>query len=105
MTRPLRQQSGAPENPRGLRFQAERIVEHLAALPEDLAPRAASALRATAHRLVSTVKFLDAPGLSGDPRRAAAFFSEAEGTLAELNDRVTQIYFSHAELSAAGGGA
>ena len=29
----------APENPRGLRFQAERIAEHIAALPENLAPR------------------------------------------------------------------
>jgi uncharacterized circularly permuted ATP-grasp superfamily protein/uncharacterized alpha-E superfamily protein len=88
----------APENPRGLRFQADRIAEHLAALPEDLAPRAVSALRGTAFRLLSAAKLLDAPALAGDPRRAAAFFAEAEETLTELNDRVTQVYFSHSEV-------
>lgn len=92
---------GAPENPRGLRFQSERIVEHLAALPEDLAPRAASLLRATANRLVSTVKLLDSQALPGDPRKAAEFFTETRGILGELNDRLTQIYFSHSELPAA----
>jgi len=96
---------GAPENPRGLRFQSERIVEHLATLPEALAPRAASALRAGAHRLLSLTKSLDAASLSGDPAQAGAFFAEVGTTLTELNERVTQIYFSHTEFPAASGAA
>ena len=67
---------GAPENPRGLRFQADAIAEHLGALPEDLAPRAVSALRGTAFRLVSAAKLLDPAGLARDPARAGAFFAE-----------------------------
>ncbi|HZZ58753.1 MAG TPA: circularly permuted type 2 ATP-grasp protein [Opitutaceae bacterium] len=92
---------GAQENPRGLLFQTERIAEHLAALPEELAPRAASALRATAHRLVSTVKLFEVPNAGGNLQRVAEFFDETSGTLTELNDRLTQIYFSHSELPAA----
>jgi len=89
---------GAPENPRGLRFQADAIAEHLGALPEDLAPRAVSALRGTAFRLVSAAKLLDPAGLARDPARAGAFFAETAATVAELNDRLTQIYFSHTEV-------
>lgn len=89
---------GAPENPRGLRFQAERISEHLAALPEVLAPRAVSALRATAFRLVSNIKLVDPSALAGDPQLAQGFLTGAEAILTDLNDRLTQIYFSHSEV-------
>jgi len=88
----------APENPKGLRFQAERIAEHLAALPEVLAPRAVQALRATAFRLVSNVKLVDPSAIAADPRFAADFNESTEAILTELNDRLTQVYFSHAEV-------
>jgi uncharacterized circularly permuted ATP-grasp superfamily protein/uncharacterized alpha-E superfamily protein len=90
---------GAPENPRGLRFQADRIAEHLTALPDELAPRAVSALRAAALRLVSQAQLLDAPALASDPQLIGKFFDETSATLAELNTRISQIYFSHAEIS------
>ncbi|HEX2854653.1 MAG TPA: circularly permuted type 2 ATP-grasp protein [Opitutaceae bacterium] len=89
---------GAPENPRGLRFQADRIAEHLTALPDELAPRAVSSLRAAAFRLVSQARLLDAPNLASDPQLIGKFFDETSETLAELNSRITQIYFSHAEI-------
>jgi uncharacterized circularly permuted ATP-grasp superfamily protein/uncharacterized alpha-E superfamily protein len=87
----------APENPRGLRFQAERIAEHLAVLPEVLAPRAVPSLRTTAFRLVSNIKLLNPAVLTSDPRLAQAFFNGAKEILTELNDRLTQIYFSHSD--------
>jgi len=89
---------GAPENPRGLRFQAERIAEHVAALPEEVAPRAVSALRATAFRLVSSAKLADPAALAGDPRLAREFFAATEAVLTELNDRLSQVFFSHSEV-------
>ena len=89
---------GAPENPRGLRFQAESIAEHAAALPEEVAPRAVSALRAAAFRLLSSTKLADPSELAGDPRLAQDFFAGTEGVLTELNDRLTQIFFSHSEV-------
>jgi len=95
----------APENPRGLRFQAERITEHLAALPDELAPRAVPALRASAFRLVSSVKLADLAALVRDPRRSREFFQGTEATLTELHDRLTQIYFSHSDLPQAVQGA
>jgi uncharacterized alpha-E superfamily protein len=88
----------APENPRGLLFQAERIAEHLAALPEELAPRPVLALRETAFRLVSSVKLVEPSALAGDPRLAAEFYTAAEAILTKLNERLTQIYFSHSEV-------
>ena len=96
---------GAPENPRGLRFQAERIAEHLAALPEELAPRPVLALRETAFRLVSSVKLVEPSALAGDPRLAREFFQGTEATLTELHDRLTQVYFSHSDLPQAVQGA
>ena len=89
---------GAPENPRGLRFQAERIAEHVAALPEEVAPRAVPALRAAAFRLVSNVKLAEPAALAADPLLLQAYFASSESLLTELNDRLTQIYFSHSEL-------
>jgi hypothetical protein len=79
-------------------FQAERIAGHLAVLPEMLAPRAVTSMRTTAFRLVSNIKLFDPAVLARDPRLAREFFAGAKGILAELNDRLTQIYFSHADL-------
>jgi uncharacterized circularly permuted ATP-grasp superfamily protein/uncharacterized alpha-E superfamily protein len=90
----------APENPRGLRFQADRIAEHIAALPEELAPRAVSALRATAFRLVSSAKLANPAALAADPRLAGEFFEATQVTLTELNEKLTQIYFSHSMAAA-----
>jgi uncharacterized circularly permuted ATP-grasp superfamily protein/uncharacterized alpha-E superfamily protein len=87
----------AAENPRGLRWIADHLNEHLTALPEDLAPRAVSALRATAFRLVSRVRLLDATTLAATPAQITAFLDEASATLAELSDRLTQVYFIHTE--------
>ena len=91
---------GAVENPRSLRFQADHISEHLAALPDELAPRAVAALRGTAFRLVSQVRLLDANVLAASPEQAAAFFADASTTLADLSNQLTLIYFSHADLPA-----
>jgi uncharacterized alpha-E superfamily protein len=88
---------GAPENPRGLRFQAERIAGHVAALPEEVAPRQVQALRAAAFRLVSNANLFDPAALAADPAQARDFFSGVEAILTELNDRLTQVYFSHSE--------
>jgi len=89
---------GAPENPRSLRFQADRISEHVAALPEELAPRAVSGLRATAFRLVSNAKLTEPSVLANDAIEAQAFFSSSEAILTEFNSRLSQIYFSHSEV-------
>jgi uncharacterized circularly permuted ATP-grasp superfamily protein/uncharacterized alpha-E superfamily protein len=87
----------APENPRGLRFQADRIAEHVAALPEELAPRAVSGLRATAFRLVSSAKLIEPSVLARDPAQASEFFSSSEAVLTEFNHRLAHIYFSHSD--------
>jgi uncharacterized alpha-E superfamily protein len=91
----------SPENPRGLRFQAERIAEHVASLPEELAPRAVSGLRATAARLVGATKSVHPSALASDPELAQEFFDEARSILSELNDRLTQVYFSHSDVQEA----
>lgn len=91
---------GAVENPRSLRYQADHISEHLAALPDELAPRAVAALRGTAFRLVSQVRLLDANVLASSPEQAAAFFEDASATLADLSNQLALIYFSHADLPA-----
>ena len=90
---------GAPENPRGLRFQADRIAEHVAALPEELAPRAVSGLRAIAFRLVSNAKLIEPSVLAQDPVQAQAFLTGAEAILTDFNNRLTHIYFSHSEVT------
>ena len=89
----------AEENPRGLRFIADRLNEHLAALPEELAPRPVAALRSTAFRLVSRVRLFDAVALAGSPVQTTAFLQEVQMILAEVNDRVTQVYVIHTEAS------
>jgi uncharacterized alpha-E superfamily protein len=88
---------GAPENPRSLRFQADRIMEHVAALPEELAPRAVSGLRATAFRLVSNTKLVDPQALAEDVGQMQEFFTGAEAILTEFNTKLAHIYFSHSE--------
>jgi uncharacterized circularly permuted ATP-grasp superfamily protein/uncharacterized alpha-E superfamily protein len=93
----------APENPRGLRFQADRIAEHIAALPEELAPRAVSALRAAAFRLVSSSKLANPASLAADPKLAGEFFEASQATLNDLNEKLTQIYFSHSMAAAVKG--
>ena len=87
----------AAENPRGLRWIADRLNEHLLALPEDLSPHAVAALRATALRLVNRMRLLDPAALAASPAQTAAFLHEASATLAELSDRLTQVYFIHTE--------
>jgi uncharacterized circularly permuted ATP-grasp superfamily protein/uncharacterized alpha-E superfamily protein len=89
----------APENPRGLRFQADRIADHVATLPEELAPRAVSALRATAFRLVSSAKLANPSELASEPQLLGEFFEHTQATLTELNDRLTQVYFSHSSVA------
>ena len=91
----------AVENPRSLRYQADHITEHLAALPDDLAPSAVAALRATAFRLVTQVQLLDASALADSPEKATAFFNEASATLGDLSNQLTLVYFSHTELPVA----
>ena len=76
---------------------AERINEHLAALPEDLAPRAVAALRATALRVIQRVRLLDVSALAAAPAQNIVFLNECSITLAELNDLLTQVYFIHTE--------
>jgi uncharacterized alpha-E superfamily protein len=85
------------ENPRGLRWIADRLNEHLLVLPEDLSPRAVAGLGATALRLVSRVRHLDATALAASPAQTTAFLTETSSRLAELSDRLTQVYFIHTE--------
>ena len=63
------------ENPRGLRWIADRLNEHLLVLPEDLSPRAVAGLGATAVRLVSRVRHLDATALAASARHSPPHFS------------------------------
>jgi uncharacterized alpha-E superfamily protein len=88
----------AVENPRSLRYQADHIVEHLAALPDALAPRAVATLRATAFRLVEQVRLVDVHRLAASTEQAAAFFAAASATLTDLSNQLTLTYFSHTEL-------
>jgi uncharacterized alpha-E superfamily protein len=92
----------APENPRGLRYQAEKIAEHVSVLPEDLAPHAVSALRSTAFRLLAAAKQIDTVSLTTSPHRAGEFLGTAQTLLTELNERLTQVYFSHSDIPDSG---
>lgn len=94
---------GEPENPRGLRFQAERICEQLAELPDELAPRAVDHLRTAAFRLVSAVRLLDPDAASSaNPGRITAFCDEQLALLSDLNARLARIYFAHADTEPLG---
>jgi hypothetical protein len=70
----------------------------VAALPEELAPHAVAALRETAFRLVSSAKLVSSSDLADDPLLAQEFFRETAAILTELNDRLTQVYFSHSDV-------
>jgi uncharacterized circularly permuted ATP-grasp superfamily protein/uncharacterized alpha-E superfamily protein len=84
----------ASENPRSLRFQAERIAEHLG----ELADAPGAGLRALAFRLVSQVRLADVAVLAAVPAAREAFGAEAAATLNDLSLRVTAAYFSHSDL-------
>ena len=86
----------SPENPRGLRYQLERLHAHLATLPEEPAPVAVGELRTLAFRLLSDVRLADLAALSADAAHAAAFFTGLRADLAGLSDGLGRIYFSHA---------
>jgi uncharacterized alpha-E superfamily protein len=89
---------GGEENPRGLRYQADKISQHLDVLPNDLAPHAVAGLRQSAFRLLSLIRLVDATALTLSSRSAHQFFTEAFGVFADLSEKITQIYFTHAEL-------
>jgi len=86
----------SPENPRGLHFQIEHINDHLGLLPEDLAPQAVASMRSQAFRMLSEVRLAQLGELASDPIKAGATFMELRQDLADMSDRLTQIYFSHA---------
>ena len=86
----------SPENPRGLHFQLEHINLHLATLPAELAPQAVATLRTLAARMQSDVHVTRLDALAEDAAEANETFRELRNGLADLSDRLTQIYFSHA---------
>ncbi len=86
----------SPENPRGLHFQLDHINRHLANLPEDLAPQAVAGLRSAAVLMLGDAHYTRLDELAGDPAGANRIFETLRQGLAELSDRLTQIYFSHA---------
>lgn len=85
------------ENPRGLRFQAERIGEHLAALPDELAPRAVEQLRTTAFRLLSAARLVQTDASEVTSASVTLFAQTQLGLLADLNSRLGSIYFAHTD--------
>lgn len=85
------------ENPRGLRFQGERIALHVEALPADFAPAAVAALRRLAFQLVSSARLSDPAALARSATHTRAFLADTASTLAEISDRITQVYLVHAE--------
>jgi hypothetical protein len=54
-----------------------------------------------AFRLLSRARLLDLPAVVASPGQGAAFFNESQALLAELSDRITQVYFSHSESPSA----
>jgi len=86
----------SPENPRGLRFQIEAINDHLGPLPEALSPLAVGELRTLAFRVLSDVRLANLSELATNPAAALTAFGKLQNDFAELNSRLTEIYFSHA---------
>lgn len=82
-------------NPRGFRFQAEKINDHLSELPADFAPRAVDTLRSVAFRLHSSARLAESAGLAADPARAAAVVQELQTGLYSLSEQLGEIYFAH----------
>lgn len=85
------------DNPRGLRYQSERIEAHLGRLPAESAPAAVAELRRHAFRIVSRVRLVETSAFARPGQRIGAFTEELSGLLASLSDRITQVYFAHAE--------
>lgn len=82
-------------NPRGFRFQAEQINEHLSELPADFAPRAVDTLRSVAFRLHSAARLAESAGLAANPARALATVQELQAGLFALSEQLAEIYFAH----------
>ncbi len=85
------------ENPRGLRLQAEQLVHHLAALPDELAPRSVEDLRTAAFRLLSACRLSEPELAALDPASAATFARSLLDHLTDLHSRLGRIYFAHAD--------
>ena len=89
------------ENPRGLRFQAERIAEHLAALPDELAPRAAEQLRNVAFRLTGAARLAESESSDHNVHAYVARFVQDQLTLiGDLHSRLARLYFAHDDARA-----
>jgi uncharacterized circularly permuted ATP-grasp superfamily protein/uncharacterized alpha-E superfamily protein len=86
----------SPENPRSLRYSADQIKLHLDALPEQLAPRAVSALRIESLRAFDEVNLADAAKIAENPAEAATLFAGLHTHLIYLSEELNRIYFSHA---------
>ena len=86
------------ENPRSLRFQAERLGEHLASLPCELAPRAAEQLRNTAFRLLGAARLAESEALDNVPASVARFTTEQLALTSHLHDRLARLYFAHGDV-------
>jgi uncharacterized alpha-E superfamily protein len=86
----------SPENPRGLRYQIERINVHLGTLPEALAPVAVGELRTLAFRMLSDVRLTNLGELAANHGFAQSVFTALQGDFASMSNQLTQIYFSHA---------
>lgn len=86
---------GSAESPRSLRYQADRIEEHLRALPDELAPRAVDALRHDAFKLVSLVRLASPDDLAAAPESIGGHARDLIQHLAGLSDRLSTVYFAH----------
>jgi uncharacterized circularly permuted ATP-grasp superfamily protein/uncharacterized alpha-E superfamily protein len=85
------------ENPRGLRYQVERITEHLATLPDELAPRSVETLRTTVFRLLSSVRLADMDTLAATPEQASELWNDQLALLADVSNQLAHIYFAHTD--------
>jgi uncharacterized alpha-E superfamily protein len=88
------------DNPRGMRYQAERISEHLESLPSESAPAAVTELRRLAFQLVCSVRLVDLTAFARPGPHVGEFLDEVSAELTALSDRITEVYFAHAERSA-----
>jgi uncharacterized alpha-E superfamily protein len=85
------------DNPRSLRYQADQINHHLAALPADLAPRSVGALRLQSVRVLGETRLCDPVRLAKHPDEAHRLIRDQLQHLAVLSDELNHIYFSHAD--------
>ena len=54
-------------------------------------------VRALAFRLVSHTRLVDTPAIAREGAVTGPFFTTALTILAQLNDQITNIYFSHSD--------